>query len=99
MGEAVDDKPGSPTFACGYTGKNNWGVRQTAQRRVPAWEKKASKPLAMKTYGGCSSRRNSQPHRKVRWRGPQGPKTYTKPPIWESAPEGLNLLVGSWGSD
>ena len=29
----------------------------------------------------------------------QGPRTYTKPPSQESAPEGPNLLVGSRGSD
>ena len=26
---------------------------------------------------------------------PQGPRMYVKPPTWESAPEGPNLLVGS----
>ena len=34
------DKPG---------GRDNWGVRQSTQHRVPAQEKKASKPLAGKT--------------------------------------------------
>ena len=32
-------------------------------------------------------------------RDPQGPRTYTTPPIQESAPEGPSLLVGSGGSD
>ena len=27
----------------------------------------------------------------------QGPETYTNLPIWESAPEGPNLLMGSGG--
>ena len=29
----------------------------------------------------------------------QGLRMYTKPPTWELAPEGPNLLVGSRGSD
>ena len=62
-------------------------------------QKKASKPLAVKTCGGCGSRINSKSHRRVHWRDPQGPRTYTKPPTWESTLEGLNLLVGSWESD
>ena len=70
------------------------------QPRVPAWGNKTLKPLTENTCGGCGgSRRNSQPHRRVRWRDPQGPRTYTNPPTWESAPEGPNLLVGSTGSD
>ena len=60
---------------------------------------KASKPLTEKTCEGCSSRINCQPQRRVGWRDPQGPRTYTDPPTWESAPEGPNLLVGSGGSD
>ena len=80
-------------------GTNNWGVRQTAQPRVPEWETKASKPLAVKTCGVCSGRRNTQSHRRVQWRDPQGPRTNTKSPTQESAPEGPNLLVGTGGSD
>ena len=56
---------------------------------------KASKPVAVNASGGCGSRRNSQTHRRDCWRGPLGPRMYTNPPTWESAPEGLNLLVGS----
>ena len=56
---------------------------------------KASNPLTEKTCGGLGGRRNSQPHRRVHWRDPQDPRTYPKPPIWESAPEGPNLLAGS----
>ena len=81
------------------TGRNNWGARQTVQPRVPVQEKKASKPLAVITCGGFSSGRNSQPHRRVHWRDPQGPRMYPKPPTWESTPEGPNLLVNIRGSD
>ena len=77
------------------TGRNNWRIRQTTQPRVPARGNKASKSLAVKSYGGCSSRSNSQPHRKVSWKDPRGPRTYTNPPTQESAPEGPNLLVGT----
>ena len=69
-----------------------------AQPRVPVWGNKASKTLTEKTCGGWGSRRNSQPHRRVHWRDPQGPKMYTNPPTQESAPEGPNLFVGSGGS-
>ena len=79
--------------------RNKWGVRQTMKPRVPVWGNKASKPLLKKTCGSSGSRKNSQPHRKVHWRDPQGSRTYTKPPTCESAPEGPNLIVGSGGSD
>ena len=82
----------------GIIGKNNWGARQTSQSRVPAGRNKASKPLAAKMCGDCSSRKNSQPHRRVHWRGPQDPRMYTNPPTKESAPEVPNLLVSSRGS-
>ena len=52
-----------------------------------------------KNCGGYSSGRNFQPHRRVHWRDPKGLRKYTKPPTQESAPEGLNLFVGSGGSD
>ena len=90
---------GGPTLAHGYTRRNNWGVRQTVQTKVPAWGNKASKPLAIKTCSGCGSWRNSQPHRRVHWRDPQGPRMYTNPLTRESAPEGPNSLVGCGGSD
>ena len=82
-----------PHLHADKTGRNNWGVRQTTQPRVPERGNEASKPLAVKTYGGSGSRRNSQPHRRVCWRDPQGPRMNTIPPTWESAPEGPNLLV------
>ena len=78
--------------------ENNWGVRQTTKPRVPVQEKKVSKPLVVKICGGCSGR-NSQRHRRVCWRDPQGPKTHTNPPTREPAPERLDLLMGSGGSD
>ena len=87
-GKAVAGRLGSPTFASGKTGRNNWGARQTVQLRVPACGNKASKPLAVKTCGGCGSGRNSQPHRRVHWRDPQGPRTYTNSSTQESASEG-----------
>ena len=37
----------------------HWGVRQTTQPRVPAQEKEASKPLAVKTCGSFGGGRNS----------------------------------------
>ena len=74
-------------------------MRQTIKPRVPAYEKKASKSLAVKTSGGCGGRRNFQSHKRVLWRNPQGPRMYTSPSTQESAPEGPNLLVGSRESD
>ena len=74
-------------------------VRQTAQPRVPARGNKDSKPLTENTCGGCGSKRNSQPHRRVCWRDPQGSRRYTKPLTWELVGEGPNLLVGSVESD
>ena len=73
--------------------------KDTTQPRVLVWGKQASKPLAIKSCGCCGSRRNSQPHRRVGWRDPHGPRTYTNPLTQESAPEGPNLLVSSRGSD
>ena len=90
---------GGPIFVCRYTGRNNWGARQTIQPRVPVWENKTSESLTEKICGGWGSRRNSQPHRTVHWRDLQGPRMYTNPPTWESAPEGPNLLVSSRGGN
>ena len=57
-------------------------------------------PLIENSCGGWgSTRRNSQSHRRVRWRDPQGPRACTSPPTWDSAPEGPNLIVGSRGSN
>ena len=51
-GEVVAGGVGSRTFVCRQTGRNNWGVRQTAQPRVPVWGNKASEPLIEKICGG-----------------------------------------------
>ena len=61
--------------------------------------KQSLKPLIENTCGGWgSSRRNSQPHRRGRWRDPQGPRACKSPPTWESAPEGPSLIEGNGGS-
>ena len=75
------------------------GSETDCKPRVPAPGNKASKPQAVKTRGNLGSGRNSQPHRRVCWRDPQGPRMYTSPHTWELAPERPNLLVGSEGSD
>ena len=77
----------------------NWeeqlGSKTDPQPWVLSQGNKASKPLIEKIFGGCGGRRNSRPHRT----DPQGPRMYTNPPTWESAPERRNLLVCSRGSD
>ena len=55
-------------------------MRQTMQLRVSSGGHKASKPLAIKSCGGCGGGRTSQPHKKVHWRDPQGPRMYTNHP-------------------
>ena len=49
--------------------------------------------------GDCCCERNSQTHRRVRWKDPQGPRMYTNPWTQELAPEGPDLLMASGGSD
>ena len=78
---------------------NNWGTRQTPQPRVPALGNKVSKHLTVKTCGGCGSGRNSQPHRRICWRHPLGPRMYSSLPTRKSASEGHNLVVGSGAND
>ena len=51
-GEVAAGGAGSSTFVYGKTGRNNWGVRQTSQHRVPVQGNKASKPLTEKSCGG-----------------------------------------------
>ena len=41
---------------------------------------KYSLKISVKTCGGCSHGRNSQPHRRASWRDPLGPRMYTTPP-------------------
>ena len=62
------------------TGRNNCGVRQTAQPQGSSMGNKASKPLAENTCGHCSGGRNSQLHGRVHGRDPQNPRPYTNPP-------------------
>ena len=51
------------------------GARQTLKPGVSARATKDSKPQCEeKICGDCGDRRNSQPHRRVCWRDPQGPK-------------------------
>ena len=68
------------------------------QTRVPVWGNKASKPLIEKTCGDCSGGRNSQPHRRVRWKAHRVLECTQNHPPGELAPEGPNLLVsiGKW---
>ena len=78
--------------------RNNWGARHTTKPRVSAWETKDWKPMVVKACGVCEGGRNSQSHRRVCWRGSQGPRRYTNPHTRESAPERAQT-VGSQGSD
>ena len=91
--------PGKSHICVRINQEENWGARLTSQPKVPAWETKASKSLAIKTCGSCGSGRSSKPHKTVCWRDPQGLRMYTNPPTQDSASEGSNLLVGSRGSD
>ena len=70
------------------------------QPRVPAPGKKASKPLAIKTCGGCGGGRNFQSHRE----SVGGPRTYLSPPTHLGLNtfkhlKGCNSLVASRGSN
>ena len=51
QGKVVAGGVGSPTFVCRLTGRNNYGVRQTVQPRVPVWGNKASKLLTKNLWG------------------------------------------------
>ena len=78
------------------------GTLETDRRHNPGFQHRKPKPqkhLVVKICGGCGIGRNSQPHGRVHWRQPQGPRMYTNTPTQESAPEGPNLLVGSRGSN
>ena len=72
--------------------------RQTAQPRAPEQEIKASKPLAVKSVG-IAAGEETPSLTGVHWRDPWDSRMYTNPPTGDLAPEGLNLLVGSRGSD
>ena len=58
------------------------------------WGHKVSKPLAVKICGGCGSRRNSQPHRKVGWRDPQDPRTCTNTTAQEISTRRVQCACG-----
>ena len=75
------------------------GEQDRPHNRGFEWETKASKFLAVTTCGGCSSRKNYQPHRRIQWRDQQSPRMDTNPPTRISAPKRPNLLVGNGGSD
>ena len=66
--------------------KKQLGSEIDHQPRILVRRNKAFKPQAVKTCSNCSSKKNSQPHRGVCWRDPEGPRTYTNPPTQESAP-------------
>ena len=80
--------------------EEQWGSETDHATQGSSVGGKSLKPLIENTCGGWGSNgRNSQPHRRVRWWDLQGPRMYTIPPTWESAPERPNLLVDSGGND
>ena len=97
VAEAAAGRAGDTAFMYRYTGRNNWGATQTEQPRVPVQGNEASKPLPVKTYGGCGSGRNYQPHRRVRWRDPHGPRMYTNPPTQGISTRRDRFACGWWG--
>ena len=72
---------------------------ETMELRVSEWETKDSKPLAIKTFEGCGCGRNSTCHRRLHWRGPQGPRMYISQPTWESAPRAQSPVGSTLGAD
>ena len=80
--------------------EGQWGSEADCATQGSSVGKQSLKPLIENTPGGWgSNKRNSQPHRRVHWRHPQGPRACTSPSTGESAPEGPDLIVGSGGSD
>ena len=62
-----------------YVGERG-AERPTTKSRVSVLAAKDLKPqFKEKICGDCGGRRNSQPHRRVHWRDPQGPKMSTNP--------------------
>ena len=51
-------------------------IKEQDRPHNPGFQHSEKKPQNhwLKTCGGCSGRRNSQPHRRVHWRDPHGPK-------------------------
>ena len=60
------------------------GSEADCKTQVSVWETKDLKLLAVKSCGGCEVGRNFQSHRRVCWRDPEGPRTYTNSPTQES---------------
>ena len=83
------------------TRKKNWGTRQTTQPRVPVQGNKASKPLAVKIWGGggCAAVGETLSLTEEFVGVTHRVLEHTHPPTWESAPEGPNLLMGCGRSD
>ena len=65
----------------------------------PGFQRWKLKTSVCRICGGYGSRRNSQSHRRVCWRDPQGPRMYTSPPPGNQHLKGHNPLLGSKGSD
>ena len=82
------DKPGGTTGEPDRPGNPGFQCREIKPQ-----------PLTENTCGGLQLWEKLPLHREGRWRDPQGPRMYTKPPTGELAPEGPNLLVDSRGSD
>ena len=55
------------------------------------------KTTVYKNVCGLQRQGNPQFHRRVYWRGPHNPRTYTNPPTWELAPEGAQSACGKQG--
>ena len=90
-----------PTAPHSHIDKPRGTEEEGSKPRNPGLQRGEIKPQTSDcARGGLGgSRRDSQPHRRGRWRDPQGPRVCTGPPTWESAPEGPSLIVGSGGSD
>ena len=68
-------------------------MRQTAPPRVAAWEMKPQN-LSLKKPVGVEEA-GETPSLTGEFVGdPQGPRTYTKPPTWETAPERAQSACG-----
>ena len=65
------------------------GLATARKTQGPSVGKLSLKPLAENTCGGWGgSRKKSQPHRRIPWRDPQGPRMYTNPPTWNQHQKG-----------
>ena len=83
--KAAADRPSSPHLRADRLGGKT-AVQD--KLRYPGFQHgKLNTQNHLNICGSCQGRRNSQSHKRVCWRGPQGPRMYTSPPAWESAPE------------